>query len=104
MNYAKETLPICLLYHKSINNQFNLICKNIVHNICIYMTNFDTALISLFHKSTIGQADGFLSKNVNTTNSSNALRYYTSNKPNILLITNIDFENGEGSIQQDSLI
>ena len=40
-------------------------------------------------------------KNVNATNLSNAIRYYTSNKPIILLLTKFDFENNEISIQQD---
>ena len=35
---------------------------------------------------------------------SNALRCYTSNKPNIVLLTKIDFENNEISIQQDSYL
>ena len=35
---------------------------------------------------------------------SNALRYYTSNKPIIVLLTKIDFENNEISIQQDSYL
>ena len=43
-------------------------------------------------------------KNVNTTNLSNASRYYTSNKPIILILTEFDFENSEISIQQDSYL
>ena len=36
MNYLRELLPSELIYHNSINNQFNLVCNNIIHNICIY--------------------------------------------------------------------
>ena len=79
MNYLKELLPSELIYHNSINNQFNLVCNNIVHNICIYNSKFNTALISLFQNSLTGKSNGFFLKNVNTTNLSNALRYYTSN-------------------------
>ena len=104
MNYLKELLPNELIYHNPINNQFNLVCNNIVHNICIYNSQFNTALISLFHNSLTGKANGFFLKNVNTTNLSNALRYYTSNKPIILLLTKIDFENNEVSIQQESYL
>ena len=104
MNYLKELLPNELIYHNSINNQFNLVCDNIVHNICIYNSKFNTALISLFQNSLTGKANGFFLKNVNTTNLSNALRYYTSNKPIIILLTKIDFENNEVSIQQDSYL
>ena len=92
MNYLKELLPSELIYHNSINNQFNLVCNNIVHNICIYNSKFNTALISLFQNSLTGKSNGFFLKNVNTTNLSNALRYYTSNKPIIVFLTNIDFE------------
>ena len=40
-------------------------------------------------------------KNVNTTNLSNALRFYTSKKPIIILLTKIDFKINEISNQQD---
>ena len=104
MNYLKELLPNELIYHNPINNQFNLVCNNIVHNICIYNAEFNTALISLFHNSLTGKANGFFLKSVNTTSLSNALRYYTSTKPIILLLTKFDFENNEISIQQDSYL
>ena len=102
MNYLKELLPSELIYHNSINNQFNLVCHNIIHNICIYNSQFKTALICLIQNSLTGKSNGFFLKHVNTTNLSNALRYYTSNKPIIVLLTKIDFENNEISIQQDS--
>ena len=104
MNYLKELLPNKLIYHNSITNQFNLVCNNIVHNICIYNSKFNTALIGLFQNSLTGKSNGFFLKNVNTTNLSNALRYYTSNTPIIALLTKIDFENNEISIQQDSYL
>ena len=104
MNYLKELLPSELIYHNSFNNQFNLVCNNIVHNICINNPQFNTALISLFQNSLTGKSNGFFLKNVNTTNLSNALRYYTSNKTIIVLLTKIDFENNEISIQQDSYL
>ena len=104
MNYRKELLPCELNYHNPINNQFNLVCNNIIHNICIYNPQFNTPLISLFQNSLTGKANGFFLKNVNTTNLSNALRYYTSNKPIIVLLTKIDFENNDKSIQQDSYL
>ena len=104
MIYLKELLPNELIYHNSINNQFNLVCDNIVHNICIYNPKFNTALISLFQNSLTGKANGFFLKNVNTTNLSNALRYYTSIKLFIIPLTKNDFENSEMSIQQDSYL
>ena len=104
MNYLKELLPSQILYHNSYNNQFNLVCKNLVHIICIYNSKFDTALKSLFHNSLTGKANGFFLKNVNTTNLSTAIRYYTSNKPIKKLSTKIDFENYEISIQQDTYL
>ena len=104
MNYLKDLLPIELIYHNPINNQFNLVCNSIVHNICIYNSKSNTALISLFQNSLTGESNGFFLKNVNTTNLSNALRYYTSNKPIIVLLTKNDFENNEISIQQDSYL
>ena len=102
MNYLKELLPSELNYHNSFNNQFNLVCNNIVHNICTNNPQFNTALISLFQNSLTGKSNGFFLKNVNTTNLSNALRYYTSNQPIIVLLTKKHFENNEISIQQDS--
>ena len=104
MIYLKKLLPSELIYHNSINNQFNLVCNNIVHKICIYNSKYNTALISLFQNSLTGKSNGFFLKNVNATNLSNALRYYTSNKPIILLLTKFDFENIEISIQQDSYL
>ena len=35
MNYRKELLPCEIIYHNPINNQFNLVCTNIVRNNCI---------------------------------------------------------------------
>ena len=104
MNYLKELLPSELIYHNPINNQFNLVCNNILHNICIYNPEFNTALITLFQNSLSGKSNGFFLKNVNATNLSNTLRYYTSNKPIIVLLTKIDFGNNEISIQQDSYL
>ena len=104
MNYLKELLPSELIYHNSINNQFNLVCNNIVHNICIYNSKFNTALICFFHNSLTGKSNSFFLKNVYTSNLSNALRYYTSNKPINILLTKFDFENNEISIQQDSYL
>ena len=104
MNYLKELLPSEIIYHNSPNNQFNLVCNNIVHNICIYNSKYNTALISLFQNSLTGKSNGFFLKNVNATNLSNAIRFYTSNKPIILLLTKFDFENNEISIQQDSYL
>ena len=62
MNYIKELLPSELIYHNSINNQFNLVCNNIVHNICIYNPQFNTALITLFQNSLTGKSNGFFLK------------------------------------------
>ena len=104
MNYLKELLPSELISHNSTNNQFNLVCNNIVHKFCIYNSKFNTALISLFQNSLTGKSNGFFLKNVNTTNLSNALRYYTSNKPIIVLLTKIDFENNKIFFQQDSYL
>ena len=59
MNYLRELLPNELIYHNSINNQFNLVCNNNIHNICIYNPQFNTALISLFQNSLTGKANGF---------------------------------------------
>ena len=104
MIYLKDLLPNELIYHNSINNQFNLVCNNIVHTYCICNSKFYTALITLFQNSLTGKSNGFFLKKVNTTNLSNALRYYTSNKPIIVLLTKIDSENNEISIQQDSYL
>ena len=104
MNYLKELLPSELIYHNSINNQFNLVYNNILYNNCIYNSKFNTARISLFQISLTGKSNGFFLKNANTTNLSNALRYYTSNKPTIIILTKIDFEINEISIQQDSYL
>ena len=49
MNHIKEFLAIELKNHNFINNQCNLVCNNIVHNIIVYNTNFDTALVRVFH-------------------------------------------------------
>ena len=104
MYYLKELLPSELIYHNSINNQFNLVCNNIIHNICIYNSKPNIALISLFQNSLTGKSNGFFLKKVKTTTLSNALSYYTSNKPIIVLLIKIDFENNEISIQQDSYL
>ena len=85
MDYLKESLTNELIYHNPINDQFNIICKNFIHHICIFNLKFNTALISLFHISSRGKANCFFLKNVSRTNLSNALRYYTFNKPIIIL-------------------
>ena len=66
MNYLKELLPSELIYQNPINNQFNLVCNNIIHNICKYNPQFNTALINLFQTSLTGKSNGFFLKNVNT--------------------------------------
>ena len=82
MNYLKQLLPPELIYHNPIKNQFNLVCENIFHNICILDTISKTALVSLFHNSLTGKANGFFLKNCNSSTLSNALRYFCSNKAN----------------------
>ena len=62
MNCLKYLLPIELIYHNPINNQFNLVCNSILHNICIYNSKFNTALISLFQNSLTGKSNGFFVK------------------------------------------
>ena len=62
MNYLKELIPNQLIYHNSFKNQFTLVCKNVVHNICIFDIFFDTALVSLFQKSLTGKANVFCLK------------------------------------------
>ena len=62
MNYLKELLPSELIYHKSINNQFNLVYNNILHIICIYTPQFNTALKTLFQNSLTGKSNGFFLK------------------------------------------
>ena len=104
MRYLQELLPNNLVYHNSIENQFNLVCDNIVHNVCIYNTNFETALVSLFHNSLTSKTNGFFLTKINTTNISNALKYFCSNKPIIFLIMSIDFDNNNVSIQHDSYL
>ena len=101
MIYLKELLSIELICHNPFNKQDNLFCIEIVQSICIYNTNLNTALISLFHQSLTGKANGFFIKIDDTANLSNARKYYTPNKPNFLLITKTVFENNEISIQQD---
>ena len=81
MNYLKELLPNELIYHNSNNNQFKLVCDNIVQDNCIYNSNFNTAILNLFQNSLTGKSNGFFLKNVNTINLPNALGYCTSNKP-----------------------
>ena len=97
-------LPNELIYHNSNNNQFNLVCNNIVHNNCIFTTKFNTALTNFFHISSKGKANGCFLKNFNTTKLSNALRIYTSNKLFIILLTKIDFKNNENSVRHNSYL
>ena len=103
-DYLKEFLPNELIDHNPIHNQFNIVCNNIVHEICIYNSKFITALISLSRTSSTGKANGFSLNIVNTTNVSNVLKYYTSTKPIIIFLTKIGFENNEVSIQEDSYL
>ena len=35
MIHLKELLPNEIKYHNPINNQFNLVCNNVIHFICI---------------------------------------------------------------------
>ena len=104
MNYLKELLPNEILRHKPSINQFNLVCNISIHKTCIYNSKFITALISLVHNSLTGKRNAFLLKVVNTKKISKAIKNYTSNKPNSILLTKIDFENKELSIQKYSYL
>ena len=74
MNYLKGLLAYEIKYHNPVNNQINLVCNNVIHNICIYNSKFNAALINLFHNSLTGKADRFFLKDVKAPNLSNALR------------------------------
>ena len=62
------------------------------------------ALLSLFHNCITGKSNGVFINNAKTTNLSNAIKYFTFNKPIILLIIKIYYEIAEVSIQHISYL
>ena len=73
MTNIKQLLPRELKYQNSINKQFDLVCNNIAHNVCIFISTSETTFLSLFYRSFTGKANCFFISNGNTTNRSNAL-------------------------------
>ena len=93
-----------VIYYNSIENQFNNLCDNILYNICLLDIDSKMAFVSLYHNSLTGKTNGFYIKDATSTKLSNALRYYTSKKPIIVVLIQQDKNNGIVSIQQDTYI
>ena len=104
MTYLKQSLPRELKYQNSINNQINLVFNSIAHNVCIHNCNSETVFLSSLHNSLTGKANGFFINNAKTTNLSNAMTFFTSNKSTFLLIIKIDYENSDLFFQHDSYL
>lgn len=93
-----------LIYYNPIQSQFNLLCDNILYNICIIDVDQDLAFISLYHNKLTGKVNGFYLEKIYVTKLSNALRWYYSNKPIIVILMHLDSANDEVNIQQDCYI
>ena len=100
----KQSIPREIKFQNSINNQINLVCYSIAHNVCIHNCNSETALLSILHNSLTGKSNGFFINNAKTTNLSNAMNFFTSNKPTFLLKIMIDYEKSDLSIQHESYL
>ena len=96
--------PKEIIYYNSIQNQFNNLCNNILYNVCILDVDNNLAFVSLYQNSLTGKTNGFYVKEANSIKLSNVLRYYTHNKPIILILLHVDKNNGLVSIQQDTYI
>ena len=104
MEYLENLMPPNLIYFNSIENQFNLLCKNILYNVCIVDLELDLAFVALYHNKLTGKVNGFYIEKINATKLSNALRWYCSNKPITVVLMQIDPHNDEVNIQQDSYL
>lgn len=104
MEYLEKLMPDNLIYYNSIENQFNLLCSNILYNICIVDLELDLAFVSLYQNKLTGKVNGFFIEKINATKLSNALRWYCSNKPITVILMQIDKCNDEVNIQQDSYL
>ncbi|KAK8836650.1 hypothetical protein M9Y10_037586 [Tritrichomonas musculus] len=104
MEYLHNLMSPELIYYNPIQNQFNLLCDNILYNICIIDVDQDLAFISLYHNKLTGKVNGFYLEKINVTKLSNALRWYCSNKPIIVILMHLDSANDEVNIQQDCYI
>ena len=104
MRYLENLMPTNLIYYNPIEKQFNLLCECILYNLCIVDIDKDLAFISLYHNKLTGKVNGFFVENINATKLSNALRWYCSNKPIIVLLMQIDNTNKEINVQQDTYL
>ena len=102
--YLESLIPQNLIYYNPIENQFGLLCKNILYNVCIVDLELDLAFVALYQNKLTGKVNGFYIEKINATKLSNALRWYCSNKPNTLILMQIDYHNEEVNIQQDSYL
>ena len=91
MTYLKRSLPREWKYQNSNNNQINLVCSSIAHNVCIHNCNSETVFLSSLHNSLTGKANGFFINVAKTTNLSNAMIFFTSIKPTFLLLKMIQY-------------
>ena len=101
MQYLHNLMPAELIYYNSIENQFNLLCRHVLYNVCIVDLDSDTAFIALYHNKLTGKVNGAYLEKANSVKLSNALRYFCSNKPIAVVLMQIDNVNDEINIQQD---
>ncbi len=101
MNTEAET---SVIYYNPISTQFNLLCECVLYNVCIFDVETRLAFVVLYQNTLTGKANGFYIKDCTTGKLSNALKYYCSNKPIIVILMSIDKDNGIVSTQQDTYV
>lgn len=104
MEYLQHLMAPRLIYYNPIQTQFNLLCDNVLYNAVLVDLSKDLAFIALYHNKLTGKVNGFYLENANSTKLSNAIRWYCSNNPIIVVLVQFDEDNEEVNIQQDTYL
>ena len=91
-----------LITYNSIETQFNLLCNAIHYNVVIVDEAKGLAFIALYHNKLTGKVNGFFIDKVNSTRLSNAIRWFCSNKPVVVVLVQFDDATKTVNIQQDT--
>ena len=104
MSYLEQLMHPKLITYNSIETQFKLLCDSIHYNVVIVDEAKGLAFIALYHNKLTGKVNGFYIDKVNSTRLSNAVRWFCTNKPIVVVLVEFDDATKTVNIQQDTYI
>ena len=86
MEWLANTLPISLLYHNSIQNQWHLLQDSTCYNLCLVDVETNVVLIAWWCNTLTGKIQGYYIEDATEDYITNLVKLYTTSLPTIVLL------------------